>query len=330
VDDHEEELPLYNVRPLSLPVDYPALAALFSYDSPEPVTVADLQEGDSKIPAPGPVGSDEQGRLTSHCRDRYVAVAEDGRIAGYGDAWRAPWNPPGEMICYAIVDPALRGQGIGGLLLDRVEQTAREKGAAYVKAQLKDSDESALACVSKRGYAVDRHLFQSKLDLAAFDEAPLRRPLAGIRFFTLADEPGDATERKLYAMEALAQPDNPSFGGGMWPFDQWRLWTLETPRAVPDCFILAADEAGQVVGTTFMHRLENGAMHTLFTGVARQWRGRGLALALKLRAVETARRHGAPYMRTDNDSQNSPMLAVNRKMGYIPLPGDYVVIKRLK
>lgn len=320
---------MYSVRLLALPEDYLRLAALFSCDSPEPVTVADLQESDGKIPAPGPVRYDELGRLISHCRDRYVAVAEDGRVAGYGDAWRAPWHPPGEMICYAVVDPALRGQGIGRLLLDRVEQTAHEKGAADIKAQLKDADASALACVSKRGYVVDRHLFQSKLDLSAFDEAPLRRRLEGIRFFTLADEPGEATERKLYELEALTQPDNPSFGGGMWPFDQWRLWVLETPRAVPDCFILAADEAGRVVGTTYMHRLENGAMHTLHTGVVQEWRCRGLALALKLRAVEAARRHGAPYMRTDNDSQNSPMLAVNRKMGYVPLPGDYVVIKRL-
>ncbi|HYF91472.1 MAG TPA: hypothetical protein VD969_04420 [Symbiobacteriaceae bacterium] len=105
--------------------------------------------------------------------------------------------------------------------------------------------------------------------------------MEGIRFFTLADEPGEDTERKLYELKALTLPANPSFGGGLWPFDQWRHWVLETPRAVPDCFILAA------------------------------------------------RRHGAPYMRTDNDSQNGPILAVNRKMGYMPLPGDYVVIKRL-
>lgn len=319
---------LYNVRLLTLPEDYPALAAMFSHENPEPVTVADLQESDSKIPAPGPVGYDDQGRLTSHCRDRYVAVDAEGRVVGYGDAWRAPWTPPGDMICYAVVDRAVRGRGIGRLLLDRVEQTAREKGAADIKAQLKDSDPGALACLSKRGYAVDRHVFQSKIDLDTFDEAPLRRPVEGIRFFTLADEPGEATERKLYELEALTMPDTPNFSG-MWPFGQWRLWVLDTPRAVPDCFIFAADEAGRVVGTTYMHRLENGAMHTLFTGVVREWRGRGLALALKLRAVETARRHGAPYMRTDNDSKNGPMLAVNRKMGYGPLPGDYVVIKRL-
>ena len=319
---------MYSVRTLALPEDYPSLATLFSYENPEPVTVADLQESDGKIPMPGPVRHDEQGRLVSHCRDRYVAVDEEGRVAGYGDAWRAPWFPPGEMVCYVVVDPALRGRGIGRLLLERVELTAREKGAAYIKAQLKDTDRGALAFVSKRGYAVDRHLFQSKLDLSNFDAAPLRRPLDVVRFFTLADEPGAATERQLYELETLTQRDNPSFGGGEWPFEQWRLWVLETPRAVPDCFILAADEAGRVVGATYMHRLENGAMHTLYTGVARESRGRGLALALKLRAVEAARRHGAPYMRTDNDSQNSPMLAVNRKMGYVPLPGDYVVIKR--
>ncbi|MGE5674849.1 MAG: N-acetyltransferase family protein [Mycobacterium leprae] len=321
---------MYRVRLLALPEDYPPLATLFSYGNPEPVSVADLQEGDSKIPTPGPVRYDEEGRLVSHCRDRFVAVDPDDRVVGYGDAWRAPWLVPGQMICSVVVEPALRGRGIGRLLLDQVEQTAREKGAAYIQAVVKDSEASALAIVLKRGYIVDRHMYQSTLDLSTFDEALLRRPVEGIRFFTLADQPGEATERQLYELEGLTDRDNPAFNGGRWPFGQWRLWLLETPKALPDCFILAADETGRLVGTTFMHRLENGAMHTLHTGVIREWRGRGLALALKLRAVEAARRYGAPYMRTDNDSQNGPMLAVNRKMGYVPLPGEYLVIKHLK
>ncbi|MDF2628254.1 MAG: family N-acetyltransferase [Symbiobacteriaceae bacterium] len=321
---------MYQVRPLSLPDDYHRLAEILSCGRPEPITVADLQEDDSKIPPPpATVRCDDQGRLVSHCRDRFAAIDETGRMVGYADAWRAPWTTPGEMICSAVVDPAHRGRGAGRMLLDRVESTAREKGAAYIKAALKDSDPAALACVTGRGYTIDRHLFQSTLDPDAFDPAPFTTEAAGIRFFTLADEPGEATEHKLYELERVSQRDNPGSPGELMPYDQWRLWVLESARVLPELFLFAAD-GDRLVGTTYMHTVEGGGLHTIYTGVDPAYRGRGIALALKVRAVAAARRHGAPYMRTDNDSQNGPMLAVNRKMGYRPLPGDYIVIKRLK
>ena len=51
------------------------------------------------------------------------------------------------------------------------------------------------------------------------------------------------------------------------------------------------------------------------------YRGRGLALALKLLAIDFCRRSGARTLHTHNDSENAPMLAVNRRLGYVPAPG---------
>jgi hypothetical protein len=48
-----------------------------------------------------------------------------------------------------------------------------------------------------------------------------------------------------------------------------------------------------------------------------------VAQALKLLAIRCARRYGAVYIRTHNDSENAPMLAINRKLGYQPQPGLY-------
>jgi len=53
----------------------------------------------------------------------------------------------------------------------------------------------------------------------------------------------------------------------------------------------------------------------------REYRGRGLAQALKLQTVLLGKRAGLRYIRTNNDSKNTPMLAVNRKLGYRPSPG---------
>lgn len=48
-----------------------------------------------------------------------------------------------------------------------------------------------------------------------------------------------------------------------------------------------------------------------------------LTQALKLLAIRCARRYGAVYIRTHNDSENAPILAINRKLGYQPQPGLY-------
>ncbi len=67
----------------------------------------------------------------------------------------------------------------------------------------------------------------------------------------------------------------------------------------------------------------NGNAHNDMTGVRREYRGRGIALALKLLAIRFARSVGAQEITTSNDSLNAPMLAVNRKLGYQPQNGQY-------
>ena len=71
-------------------------------------------------------------------------------------------------------------------------------------------------------------------------------------------------------------------------------------------------------------------MYNMFTGVQRAYRGRGIALALKLLTIRCARSFSARYVRTHNDSENGPMLAINRKLGYQPEPGLYRVVRDLR
>ena len=71
----------------------------------------------------------------------------------------------------------------------------------------------------------------------------------------------------------------------------------------------------------------SNSIYNMFTGVEPTWRGRGIALALKLLAIACARRHGAEHISTNNDSENTPMLAVNRKLGYQPEPGYYRMLR---
>lgn len=310
------------MRPIRVPDDFQPLAELVNQDSPEPTTAERELEWYHKFPEDG-------------IRFRFMAEAETGHIQGYGNSSRVPWAKPGQFYVRALVDQGARGQGLGAALLAEAERFARENGGTNLLSFVRDNNPAALAFAQKHGYRIDRHLFESTLDLAAFDDTPWEGVVdsvkaSGIRFFTLADEPGEANERKLYDEVYVRNcPDIPGYDLPEFePYQQWRKWVLEGTNSRPDLIIIAAD-GDRFAGATVMQPQDTGALYTNHTSVAREYRGRKLALALKLLSVEAGRRYGAPYLRTNNDSENAPMLAVNRKLGYVPAPGIYDLIKEL-
>jgi mycothiol synthase len=54
-----------------------------------------------------------------------------------------------------------------------------------------------------------------------------------------------------------------------------------------------------------------------FTSVRPEFRGRGIATALKVRAIEMARARGMTRIQTENHQDNAAMLTVNRRLGFV-------------
>ena len=57
-------------------------------------------------------------------------------------------------------------------------------------------------------------------------------------------------------------------------------------------------------------------LHQDLTGVLAEYRGRGIAQALKVRTIQFARERGYREIRTSNDSTNAPMLHINDLIGF--------------
>jgi hypothetical protein len=64
---------------------------------------------------------------------------------------------------------------------------------------------------------------------------------------------------------------------------------------------------------------ESGRADNSFTGTRREFRGRGLARVAKTRSLLAAAAAGITSISTANDERNTPMLAVNARLGYEPL-----------
>jgi RimJ/RimL family protein N-acetyltransferase len=62
------------------------------------------------------------------------------------------------------------------------------------------------------------------------------------------------------------------------------------------------------------------------TAVARDWRGRGVAGALKRATIRWAIEHGLEALDTGNDPDNAAMRAVNARLGFRPMP-DFMTMR---
>ncbi len=77
------------------------------------------------------------------------------------------------------------------------------------------------------------------------------------------------------------------------------------------------------VGMSYLHAdiAHPGRLLQRITAIHPGYRGRGIALALKLATIDYAQRHGCHEIRTAVESNNLSMLAINRKLGFVEREG---------
>lgn len=323
------------LRPLQLPEDYEQLAQLLNQVWSEPTTAENLHDADKKLYEIGHTWMDENGLLAGYDRERQVAVNEQGDIVGYAWTWRAPWTEPGYLCNTLVVSEPYRKQGIGQLLLAHIGKWALKIGASTLITEVWDDNEDAIRFAKRHAFVIERHAFQSVLTLGDHDGAqqpqfPSMPDLGALRFLTLADEPGEESEQKLYEIYKETLVDIPGYLGEVPDFVEWRKWYLKVDGYAPEQVIIAADGDRFVGVTNVLLNPQTSGMYHEYTGVSRAYRGRKIAFALKLKAIELAQKHQAAYIRTDNDSTNAPILSINRKLGYVPLRGSYRVLAPLQ
>ena len=61
----------------------------------------------------------------------------------------------------------------------------------------------------------------------------------------------------------------------------------------------------------------------------KNYRRKGLATALKIKAIERLRENGITEVRTDNE-ENNPMYKINVALGFKPAPFSLEYIKKIK
>lgn len=188
-----------------------------------------------------------------------------------------------------------------------------------------------------KGFEEVERQWDSRLNVKTFDPAPFtwapaKAVSAGITFKTLADLPNiEATQRLLYTtITQVLLPDVPfSEPLSIWPFETWLERAWHNPhRDFAGTFLAFAED--DLVGISELFSTDTpGKFSTGLTAVRREYRRKGIAQTLKLKAAEYVRENGGVEIETVNHLNNRPMLAINEAMGFAKLPAWVRLRKRL-
>jgi GNAT superfamily N-acetyltransferase len=247
--------------------------------------------------------------------------------AGEYGQWAGMYHPRKFWLQLAVL-PQWQGRGFGAAFYDHMLGALAALEPISIRSDAREDMARSRRFLEDRGFTETMRSWESRLDVAAFDPAPFagaeeKARAHGIEVRSLAELASDPErDRKVYDLVWAVEEDVPRSEPEFTPvpFEQWRVKELANPNLIAEGYFVALD-GGRYVGVSQLWRSQGTEMlETGLTGVRREYRRRGIALALKLRALEYARALGCPTIRTWNESRNRGMLSINEALGFVKQP----------
>ena len=268
---------------------------------------------------------------------RLVALDATSTMIGVIEATQrpAPWFSRGEVRLAVHQD--FRRRGIGGALLGTLETFLRERGGDAVMLYTSQTDEGLNQFLLHHGYSESFRGYQQWLGLDGFDPNRFevnwdRLNQAGVhlRSMTQLRDQWD-TAQKFYDLYTTLERDAPRADEHFvaQSFEEFCTNNYDSPASFPEgvTFALKDDE---LIGLNILYRDSNApVVHNGLTGVRREYRGLGLALALKLEGIRCALVWGFEGITSYNASTNSAILRLNEKLGFQRSPATLEWRKKL-
>jgi RimJ/RimL family protein N-acetyltransferase len=270
---------------------------------------------------------------------RFIAEQE-GHPIGFLAWVHGPWAETADRHCEVEVwlDLAELDRHLLSEMWTWVGDEAIGQGSWLLLASCGEDEPEMLGVLASLGYRQERREKQWELDLNAHGarirvEAALAREAAaeqGIELTTLARWSDPDRLKKLHELDEMTRQDIPvSLPIVREAYDDFVRRT-SSPDRPPDRFWIALDGDQPVALSYLKFPPVRGAVWTGYTCSHPKYRGRGLARGVKLQSLAQAADLRIPLVRTDNDSENAPMLHINERLGYTPRPGFVEHHKRVK
>ncbi len=277
---------------------------------------------------------DTQTERPLHQTFRLIARKDEKMVGSVGFWFRREGSPDyAEFAPFAYVWGGVRTpwrrQGVGTALLRGMLAFMRERGktTATIGSHLPEGCAflEAIGAVEKNRTFINRAPFAGLdwAELARWEQAAIP-PGSDLRWEIHAGRtPMDRLAVLLPEMSALLR-DVPMGDLVMPPLRMempgYVTWYEEMDRRGGDHFLVLLIDGETVAGASEAHwsaRFPDRVYQEL-TGVARAWRGHGLAKGLKARMLRLVheRHPEAAVVSTSNAEMNAPILSINRRLGF--------------
>lgn len=262
-------------------------------------------------------------KLEPQLRHHLIVAESDGQVVGAADYQRnAGAYHPNKFQLQCFVTPRFQGHGIGKALYDAVLEQLRALEPISLGVQVRESEPGAVRFAQSRGFVEVKRDFESMLDVASFDFSAYdgleeRVKLEGIALKTFRELDTPDFRRHFHEVFEIVRLDVPrAEPPSPLTFKFFNENVIEEPEMLPEVFVFAIKD-DQILGFTGGYSgAKPGHMDTWLTAVRREARGKDIATAVKVRAIRAAKDLGFTTIRTDNDTHNSAMLAINEKLGF--------------
>jgi mycothiol synthase len=268
---------------------------------------------------------------------RLVALYGWGELIGYIEATQrpAPWFSRGEVRLAVRED--FRRRGIGGALLGVLEAELRQRGSDMAMLYTGEFDSSLNYFLWHRGYAESFRGYSQWLPLERVnpddffvDWGRLNATDVHLRSLSQLRHEWDCAQN-FYDLYLTLENDVPRADSEYMPvsFEEFCFNNFDGDSALPDGVTIAVQH-GRYIGLNILY-LDSSreVLHNGLTGVHSEFRGLGLALALKLEGIRYGLRYGFRGITSFNASTNTAILRLNEKLGFERSPATIEWRKQL-
>jgi mycothiol synthase len=263
----------------------------------------------------------ELGVNPDHVRAYQIVGWLGHEAVAYGEIGNDRYvNEPSRWQIGVFVAKSHCRRGYGHRLVRELLEWVEEQGAVDDLSCSTDS-EAGDRFAASYGFEVRelRHvstLDPQVVDVGQFAGVEAAVGACGVTLTTLdafADVEREACEHRMYLLDIAAMADEPGqVSSAPVAFDAWRADFIEDQD--PGGVILAMYE-GEPIGLC-IHWSEGDRLLIASTGVAREWRGHGVATAMKLAGVRYALEQGKT-LRAYNSAENLAVLKINANLGFV-------------
>lgn len=256
-------------------------------------------------------------------------VEHRGQIGGYGFSLRT--DPAANKFRFAInLLPAWETAELIDQFYAYLTEYCLEHAPSALICGTREDEPEKIAWLKGHGFEQVMRYPRSALNVTDFDPSAfggLAVKIAdqGVEIVSLDELAARDPQwrRNVYDLEMLLSQDVPmptEFSPP--PFEKYAQREFEDPDFMPELWLVAL-EGDTYVGMTCLFKTGEGldVLETGLTGVRRDYRRRGLAMALKSQAIEIAQGMGTRLIQTSNE-ENNPMYQLNLRLGFEAQPAD--------